>query len=476
MCPYDPDNDIDYDGICGDIDICPNDSFNDVDGDGLCCSDENGDGINDDTGLDYFGNDVLACECPENYFDCSNDCIDPESEFADTIDNCGTCDDVDWNDCDSVTMTFNENANLSSFYVLPDNNSVESIFSDVSSNILAIASSSSSAIYDDGWIGTLDEVNQESGYWVVMDNQDELEITGTPRNPVLPYNIDVGDNLIGYSLNEFTPILEGMNDEAQANLIAILGAGQSAYNWNGTWIGSLQYFTPNSGYWFISGESFEFIYQAPEVLGRISAGNIEVQKAPEGFDYYQSQGQSFYYVENIEGVIEGDWILAYNNDILVGARKYMGDIIDVPVMGNDLSDYTVGYCEYGDIPSFKLYRPSNGMLNDLNGNISSWNNHNISVIENLGLANMPTEISLDPAYPNPFNPSTNLSYTIADEGLVKLSVYDINGRLIENIVDSYQNTGTYNVSWDASNFSSGVYFVTLSTGANLLTQKIMLVK
>ena len=89
---------------------------------------------------------------------------------------------------------------------------------------------------------------------------------------------------------------------------------------------------------------------------------------------------------------------------------------------------------------------------------------------------MPTEMALNPAYPNPFNPSTNLSYTLADEGVIKLSIYDINGRVVESIVDSYQYAGTYNISWNASNFSSGIYFVSLSTNSNLLTQKIMLVK
>ena len=145
-------------------------------------------------------------------------------------------------------------------------------------------------------------------------------------------------------------------------------------------------------------------------------------------------------------------------------------------MGNDLSEYTVGYCEYGDIPTFKLYRPSTGMLNDLKGDTVSWENHNISVIDNLGLSNMPTEIALEPAYPNPFNPTTNLSYTLVNEGEIKLSIYDINGRLVEHLVDSYQHAGSYNISWDASTFSSGIYFVSLSTNSSLLTQKLMLVK
>ena len=96
--------------------------------------------------------------------------------------------------------------------------------------------------------------------------------------------------------------------------------------------------------------------------------------------------------------------------------------------------------------------------------------------DNLSLTNMPTEVSLSPAYPNPFNPSTNLSYTVPQDGSVKLSVYDINGRLVENLVNSYQQAGSYNAVWNASNISSGVYFVRLSASSEILTQKVMLIK
>ena len=162
--------------------------------------------------------------------------------------------------------------------------------------------------------------------------------------------------------------------------------------------------------------------------------------------------------------------------MLVGARKYNGEIIDIPVMGHDQSEFTIGYCEYGDIPEFKLYRPSTGMLNDLSGDINPWQNHNITVMDNLSLNNMPSEVSLKPAYPNPFNPSTNLAYTLSNDGDIKLSIYDINGRLIDNLVDSYQFAGSYNISWNATEMSSGVYFVTLSTSSNVLTQKVMFIK
>ncbi|OUT39082.1 MAG: hypothetical protein CBB66_03900, partial [bacterium TMED6] len=461
ICPNDDENDADQDGICGDVDECPNDSQNDIDGDGQCCSDEDGDGFVDDP----------YCDCAADYYDCNDQCGGDSLQ-----DDCGTCDNIDWNDCATVSIQLNDNANLTSFYVLPENTSLDNIFSNVSNEILAIAGASSAAIYDDGWQGTLENINQESGYWVVMSGNSELSITGTPINPETVYDLEVGDNLIGYPLNDYTELLEGLSDEAENTLVAILGEGQSAYNYNGLWIGSLQYFSPNTGYWFISNDSFDFSYQAPESLGRSSSDFVSVPRNPVDYDYSQSKSQAFYYVENIEGVMSGDWILAYNNQVLVGARKYNGEIIDIPVMGYDQSEFTIGYCEYGDIPEFKLYRPSTGMLNDLSGDIHSWQNHNITVMDNLSLNNMPSEVSLQPAYPNPFNPSTNLVYSLSNDGDIKLSIYDINGRLIDNLVDSYQFAGNYNVSWNANEMSSGVYFVTLSTSSNVLTQKVMLIK
>ena len=203
---------------------------------------------------------------------------------------------------------------------------------------------------------------------------------------------------------------------------------------------------------------------------------IEVPKNPDGYEYYQSKRQSFYYVENVEDMQINDWVLAYNGDILVGARQYIGGMIDVPVMGNDDTDFTAGYCDNGDVPEFKLFRSSTGMLNELSGNVTEWASNTVTVLDNLSLTNMPTEVSLSPAYPNPFNPSTSLSYTVPQDGNVKLSVYDISGRLVENLVSSYQEAGSYNAVWNAANISSGVYFVRLSASSEMLTQKVMLIK
>ena len=64
-------------------------------------------------------------------------------------------------------------------------------------------------------------------------------------------------------------------------------------------------------------------------------------------------------------------------------------------------------------------------------------------------------------YPNPFNPKTQISYSVPKDGLVKLIAYDVNGRQISLIENSYHSVGEYQLSWDASNLSSGIYFVQL---------------
>lgn len=88
----------------------------------------------------------------------------------------------------------------------------------------------------------------------------------------------------------------------------------------------------------------------------------------------------------------------------------------------------------------------------------------------------PNEYSLQQNYPNPFNPSTTIEYTIPKDGYVSLKVYDITGREIASLVNQYQNTGSYLVTWNASNFSSGVYFYRIVAGDYIATKRMVLKK
>ena len=94
---------------------------------------------------------------------------------------------------------------------------------------------------------------------------------------------------------------------------------------------------------------------------------------------------------------------------------------------------------------------------------------------------LPTEFNLAQNYPNPFNPSTVIEYNIpadvkSETSNVKLIVYDALGSKVVTLVNQFQDAGNYKVAFDASNFSNGVYYYTLSAGNFISTKKMILMK
>ncbi|MCF6269330.1 MAG: C25 family cysteine peptidase [Melioribacteraceae bacterium] len=93
---------------------------------------------------------------------------------------------------------------------------------------------------------------------------------------------------------------------------------------------------------------------------------------------------------------------------------------------------------------------------------------------------LPEEFALSQNYPNPFNPTTIIVYSIPSNALnglkVNLSVYNILGEEVAVLVNSIQNSGSYEVEFDASNLSSGAYLYRLSAGSFVQTNKMILMK
>ncbi|MFI5407243.1 MAG: T9SS type A sorting domain-containing protein, partial [Nitrososphaerales archaeon] len=79
-------------------------------------------------------------------------------------------------------------------------------------------------------------------------------------------------------------------------------------------------------------------------------------------------------------------------------------------------------------------------------------------------------------FPNPFNPTTNIVYSVPVDGNVTLKVYDVLGNEVSTLVDEFRQAGTFNVSFDGSNLSSGVYYYRLTAGEMTTTKKLMLTK
>jgi photosystem II stability/assembly factor-like uncharacterized protein len=91
-------------------------------------------------------------------------------------------------------------------------------------------------------------------------------------------------------------------------------------------------------------------------------------------------------------------------------------------------------------------------------------------------AGVPKEYKLEQNYPNPFNPNTVISYSIPKFSNVKLIIYDAMGRVISELINRKQDAGNYNINFNGTSLSSGVYFYKLTTESFTQTKKMLLVK
>ena len=94
---------------------------------------------------------------------------------------------------------------------------------------------------------------------------------------------------------------------------------------------------------------------------------------------------------------------------------------------------------------------------------------------------MPNEFSLSQNYPNPFNPSTTIKYSIPkiinnQSSIINIKVYDILGNVVATLVNENKAAGNYEVKFNATNLTSGIYFYHISTGSFASTKKMILLK
>ena len=94
---------------------------------------------------------------------------------------------------------------------------------------------------------------------------------------------------------------------------------------------------------------------------------------------------------------------------------------------------------------------------------------------------LPKQFTLHPNHPNPFNPLTTLKYDLPEDALVSITIYDLMGRIVSNLVSSQQNAGYKSIQWNATNnigqpVSAGLYLYTIQAGNFRQTKKMVLLK
>jgi hypothetical protein len=111
-------------------------------------------------------------------------------------------------------------------------------------------------------------------------------------------------------------------------------------------------------------------------------------------------------------------------------------------------------------------------------NIADWSNWGEDFGGLVGdiVVSAPDEYALHNAYPNPFNPMTTISFDLPEACKVSMIVYNIQGKEVVELVNEYKSAGSYEVTFNAKDLVSGVYFVRLEAGDFSQVQKIVLMK
>jgi len=123
---------------------------------------------------------------------------------------------------------------------------------------------------------------------------------------------------------------------------------------------------------------------------------------------------------------------------------------------------------YGDSSVFSDFASTEGISPD--GGVEDGGDH-IATNENI-----PQKFNLQQNYPNPFNPVTNIKYDLPKDVYVKINIYDLLGREIKTLVNEFKQAGSYLISFNGTEFASGVYFYRIQAGSFIQVKRMVLIK
>ena len=168
------------------------------------------------------------------------------------------------------------------------------------------------------------------------------------------------------------------------------------------------------------------------------------------------------------------WQEVIHRSDLEGETTEIGDM-DLDFAQIDITDLVLGHT--GVQIRFWWRNPNN------DGGYGTWDIDNVYIVERgtpgtVGVAGytMPTTYALAQNYPNPFNPSTMIEFSLPRDSDIRLEIHNLLGQKVKTLIDAQVKQGTHKVKFDASEFSAGVYFYTLTTSEYAQTKKLVLLK
>tara|TARA_B100000686_G_scaffold344238_1_gene426488 strand:- start:519 stop:1961 length:1443 start_codon:yes stop_codon:yes gene_type:complete len=383
-----------------------------------------------------------------------------------------------------IAVEFGDGWNWFSINVEGESMTLDSVLESLGSSGIYIKGQEGYSDYYEGfgWFGALEEISVEQMYKINLISGNTLSYTGAEVDPESrPIDLTNGWNWIGYIPSvslDINVALESLGEDG----IYIKGQeGYSDYYTGFGWFGAVEQLNPLEGYLLNMGSSGTLTYPSGSSLSSIHIGNHNYI-TDHDFDYKQYEfNGSVTSIIDIEGltVSDNDMLIAYLDGECRGKASPLffpltnNYIFPLMIYSNEVIENNISYQYYNStLDKYFDLESELGFENDMiigNGIapyrfVASTNEFIIN------------EINVEAAYPNPFNPITKIDYSINQPTNIKISIFDIMGRLVDIIDDSYKFEGNYSLLWDASNKSSGIYYISIQSDNELKTQKVVLLK
>jgi hypothetical protein len=318
------------------------------------------------------------------------------------------------------------------------------------------------------------ELEPGTGYWLNFQEADTASLTGSPLTSFM-VSLTEGWNLI--SGNSAITNVGNISDPGN---IIVPG---TCYGFNETYINADQ-LIPGNGYWIYASADGNII-----ILSNLTAKPISTfTDRTEIANKISFNNSELYFGVSIPEEERNSYKLPPKPPLGAFDARFSGDTKLVETFGNIevmnntqelFISYSININEYDD-KSWLLISSENEEyeLEDsgqliLNGSVGHFTLSRVSLI--------PTSFSISQNFPNPFNPITSINYIVPENSAIAISIYNLSGQKIIDLVDSYIQTGVYTVTWDGMNHKglpvpSGVYIYTFETNSFKSMKKMILIK
>jgi hypothetical protein len=398
-------------------------------------------------------------------------------------------------------MLYDQSINLSngwniiSFNMTPDNMDMESILSGLidEGSLVKVQNEGGDAIeyvsFLDLWTNNIGDMSVTEGYYVKVNTATVLSALGTPVGLPLDIALTNGWNIISYpaqNSQDALGALQGLMDEG--SLVKVQNEGGDAIEYVSfldLWTNNIGSLDPGEGYYLKVNQATALTIDEGSATARISSTEEKIGPVHFQPDYIGNPylAMNLYIVDariNSNPAAYGTEIGIYDNGVCVGSAVVTQSLapesnyLSLPVSKDDPTTEIIDGYIPGSKITVRIWDGEREYVADVGG----------LVFETQGTEFMDLDINttspksykLYANYPNPFNPTTTVSYDLSEDGEVSLIVYNILGEVVHTMVSGYQQAGSYHITWNASAYASGMYFIKLQSGDFTQINKTLLLK